>query len=78
MTINRIYKIQEEYFEFCLGLFQKVPQGSVDAEILITLYQLKDQLNEEIKQFQENCKCEAIREAESEIEKLRQVLKNKK
>lgn len=75
MTQNRIYRLQEEYFEFCLGLFRKVPQGSVNAEVLIKLYQLKEQLKDEITQFHENCKCEAIKEVEREIEKLRMKLK---
>jgi hypothetical protein len=76
MTENRIYVLQEEYFEFCLALFRKIPAHNVDTEVLIKLYQLKDQLTEEIRQFKKNCTCDTIREVQLEIEKLRNQLNN--
>lgn len=74
-TENRIYKLQEEYFEFCLGLLQKIPTGEIHLETFSRkAYQLKNQLRDEIKANLKNFKTEAIREVEEEIEKLRKLL----
>ncbi len=74
-----IEKIQEEYFEFCLGLLQIVPNELVNTgELAVKAYWYRDELKKEIVKHFENCNGEAIRVIEEEIEKLRAIIQSKK
>jgi hypothetical protein len=81
MTIikEQISKIQEEYFEFCIELLQKIPKENIpDLEQLSKeAYRFKNELKEEILKHHKNFKDENIRDIEEEIIKLREKLRRK-
>jgi hypothetical protein len=81
MTIikEQINKIQEEYFEFCMQLLQKIPkENSTDLEQLEKrIYLFKIKLREDILKHFKNFKDESIRNLEEEIIELREKLQRR-
>ncbi len=76
---NRLEKIQEEYFEFCIGLLQLVPNELVvEGEFAVKAYWYRDELKKEIAKHFENCNCDTIKVIEGEIEKLKIAIQSKK
>ncbi len=77
VTDNRITKVQEEYFEFCLLLLQKIPDEEIQRnELSLKMYQFRDELKIEIINYMKGFKGELIKEVEAEIEKLRITQEN--
>jgi hypothetical protein len=75
-TNNRVKEIQEEYFNFCLTLLQKIPYAEEELKGLsIKAYFLRDELKKETVAHLTGCKHEAIAEVETEIKKIRTALK---
>jgi hypothetical protein len=77
MTTNdRVKEIEEEYFNFCLLLLQKIPYEEEELILLSAkAHFLKNELKKEIVAHLTGCKHEAIAEIENEIEKIRTALK---
>ncbi len=77
-TKNRIITIQEEYFEFCLLLLQKISVEENDVAALASrAHGLKDELKKEIIRYFSDIKTELAEEIEAEIENLKIILKTK-
>ena len=76
---NRLEKLQEEYFEFCLGLLQKMPQGEIDLEETAKqAYMIRDELKLEIsKIWTSEVQDQSISAVRLEIEKLRAEIEGK-
>ncbi len=77
-TENRIKELQEEYFEFCLTLLQKLPDDIDNkVELAATAHQLRDSLNAAIAQHEKDFYGEAVKAVQSEIEELKISFQNK-
>jgi hypothetical protein len=74
---NRIEKIQQKYFEFCLELLQKTPKEDLEEnKLVLKAYRLKDELAKAVTENRKNCKSESIKTLEEEIAKIRVALRN--
>ena len=77
-TDNRIVKLQQQYFDFCTELIKKLPHDTVDTDaLMMKAFGYRDELEKEIIHKEMNCKNEAIREIEREIEQLKIALDKK-
>ncbi len=75
---NRIEEIQEEYFEFCLTLLQKLPVEKIDEDRLASkAYQYRDQLNKAIKQNNKDFSNPTLEEINVKIKELKKELEAK-
>jgi hypothetical protein len=76
-TDNRIKELQKEYFEFCLGLLQKLPEDIDKGELASRAYHLRDELSIAIVQYQKDFYGEGVKTIQAEIEKLKTIFHNK-
>ncbi len=78
ITNNRIAKLQQQYFDFCTELIKKIPPETNDTDwLMMKAFGYRDELEKEIIQSEIDCKHEALREIEKEIEQLKNALENK-
>ena len=76
--IEKITKIQEEYFVFCLSLLQRIPEENMDDTSSVTAaYLLRDELKNGIVSYLHNLKTEEILTLEFEIQKIKLKLESK-
>jgi hypothetical protein len=79
ITNNRISAVQQEYFDFCTELIKKIPYENANPDLLMMkAFSFRDALEKEIIQNEIECKNEAIREIEKEIDELKIALENRK
>jgi hypothetical protein len=74
-----IEKTQQEYFEFCLSLLQKLPFEEVEKNGWVEkAYSIRDQLRKAIIDHRyDSTRVEIVKSTENEIEKLRTALYEK-
>jgi hypothetical protein len=78
ITNSRILKLQQQYFDFCTELIKKIPPESINTDaLMMQAFGYRDELEKEIIQNEIDCKHEALREIENEIDQLKQALENK-
>ena len=73
-----IENIQQDYFEFCLSLLQKLPFEEVEKNGWVEkAYSIRDQLRKAIIEHLYYSRVEIVKSTEDEIEKLRIALHEK-
>lgn len=78
MTNSRILKLQQQYFDFCTELIKKIPPETVNVDaLMMKAFGYRDELEKEIIQSEIECKHEALKEIEHEINQLKQALGDK-
>jgi hypothetical protein len=75
---NRVKEIQEEYFDFCLSLLQKIPIEEINEKQLATkAHSFKESLKQAIIEYEQNFYSEGIEFLQKEIVRLKEALQNK-
>ena len=74
-TNNQIKELQQRYFDFCTTLIKKIPPESANQDaLMLQAFGLRDELEKAVIQNEIDCKNDAIKEIETQIDQLKKEL----